>query len=156
MIRDLDDPFFLWYNIFNIDKSMSIKLALLKSGEEVIADISEFRQEETDILVSYLFRKPYCIKIKTSQVLVEESKPKHELAYYKWMTLSKDDDIIVNKDWVVCITEPLDSVKKNYEEKMNGRRSNDTDGTSNRSGSGTSKYDPSLVLSESNDSDSRD
>ena len=135
---------------------MSIKLALLKSGEEVISDISEFRQEETDILVSYLFRKPYCIKIKTSEVLVEDkSKEKHELAYYKWMTLSKDDDIIVNKDWVVCITEPLDSVKKNYEEKMNGRRFDDTDGSSNGSGSGTSEHDPSFVLSESNDSDSR-
>ena len=136
---------------------MSIKLALLKSGEEVIADISEFRQEETDILVSYLFRKPYCIKIKTSKVLLEdESKPKHELAYYKWMTLSKDDDIIVNKDWVVCITEPLDSVKKNYEERMNGRRSNDSDGSSDGRDSGTSEYDSSLVLSESNDANSGD
>ena len=134
---------------------MSIKLALLKSGEEVIADISEFRQEETDILVSYLFRKPYCIKIKTSEVLVEDkSREKHELAYYKWMTLSKDDDIIVNKDWVVCITEPLDSIKKNYEDKMNGRRSNDTDRSSNGRDGRTSEYDPSLVLSESNDSDS--
>ena len=136
---------------------MSIQLALLKSGEEVIADIKEIRQEQTDVLVSYLFKDPYCVKIKTTQVLVEdESRPKHELAYYKWMTLSKDDDIIVNKDWVVCITEPLDSVKKNYEDKMNGRRSNDTDGSSIGSGSGTSEHDPSLVLSESNDSDSRD
>ena len=133
---------------------MSIKLALLKSGEEVIADISEFRQEETDILVSYLFRKPYCIKIKTSNVLVEDkSKEKHELAYYKWMTLSKDDDIIVNKDWVVCITEPLDSIKKNYEDRMNGRRSNDTDGYTDGSRSGTSEPDPTLILNESNDSD---
>ena len=128
---------------------MSIKLALLKSGEEVIADISEFRQEETDILVSYLFRKPYCIKIKTSQVLVEdESKPKHELAYYKWMSLSKDDDIIVNKDWVVCITEPLDSVKKNYEEKMNGRRSNDSDGSSDGRDGGTSESNSNINLNE--------
>ena len=133
---------------------MSIKLALLKSGEEVIADISEFRQEETDILVSYLFRKPYCIKIKTSNVLVEDkSKEKHELAYYKWMSLSKDDDIIVNKDWVVCITEPLDSIKQNYEDRMNGRRSNDTDGSTDGSRSGTSEPDPSLVLNESNDFD---
>ena len=133
---------------------MSIKLALLKSGEEVIADISEFRQEETDILVYYLFRKPYCIKIKTSNVLVEDkSKEKHELAYYKWMTLSKDDDIIVNKDWVVCITEPLASIKQNYEDKMNGRRSNHTDGSTDGSRSGTSEPDPSLVLNESNDFD---
>ena len=133
---------------------MSIQLALLKSGEEVIADIKEIRQEESDILVSYLFKDPYCVKIKTSQVLVEqETRPKHELAYYKWMSLSNDSDIIVNKDWVVCITDPLDSVKKNYEDRMNGRRSNDTDGYTDGSRSGISKPDPNLILNESNDSD---
>ena len=132
---------------------MSIKLALLKSGEEVIADIAEFRNSE-DELVSYLFKKPYCVKIKTSQVLVEqESRPKHELAYYKWMSLSKDDDIIVNRDWVVCISEPLDSVKKTYEEKVNGRRSNDTDGSTDGRDGGASESYPSITLNESNDSD---
>ena len=135
---------------------MSIQLALLKSGEEVIADIKEIRQETTDELISYLFKDPYCVKIKKSEVLVENElkpKPKHELAYYKWMSLSNDSDIIVNKDWVVCITDPLESVKKNYEEKMNGRRSNDTDGYTDGSRSGTSEPDPSLILNESNDSD---
>ena len=132
---------------------MSIKLALLKSGEEVIADIAEFRNSE-DELVSYLFKKPYCVKIKTSQVLVEnESRPKHQLAYYKWMSLSKDNDIIVNKDWVVCITDPLNSVKQNYEDKMNGRRSNDTNESSNGRDGGTSQSYPSTTLNESNNSD---
>ena len=132
---------------------MSIKLALLKSGEEVIADIAEFRNSE-DELVSYLFKKPYCVKIKTSQVLVEnESRPKHQLAYYKWMSLSKDDDIIVNRDWVVCISEPLDSVKKTYEEKVNGRRSNDSDGSSDGRDGGASESYPSITLNESNNSD---
>ena len=132
---------------------MSIKLALLKSGEEVIADIAEFRNSE-DELVSYLFKKPYCVKIKTSQVLVEqESRPKHELAYYKWMSLSKDNDIIVNRDWVVCISEPLDTVKKSYEEKVNGRRFDDTNGSTDGSGSGGSESYPSITLNESNDSD---
>ena len=136
---------------------MSIQLALLKSGEEVIADIKEIRQEETDVLVSYLFKDPYCVKIKTTQILVEdESRPKHELAYYKWMSLSKDDDIIVNKDWVVCITDPLDSVKQNYEERMNGRRSNDSNGSIYGSGNGISESNSSVTLSESNDSNSGD
>ena len=133
---------------------MSIQLALLKSGEEVIADIKEIRQEETDVLVSYLFKDPYCVKIKTTQILVEdESRPKHELAYYKWMSLSKDNDIIVNRDWVVCFSEPLDTVKKSYEEKVNGRRFNDSTGSSNGSGSGASESYPSITLNESNDSD---
>ena len=128
---------------------MSIQLALLKSGEEVIADIKEIRQEETDVLVSYFFKDPYCVKIKTTQILVEdESRPKHELAYYKWMSLSKDDDIIVNKDWVVCITDPLDSVKKNYEEKMNGRRSNDSDGSSDGRDGGTTESNSNINLNE--------
>ena len=132
---------------------MSIKLALLKSGEEVIADIAEFRNSE-DELVSYLFKKPFCVKIKTSQVLVEqESRPKHQLAYYKWMSLSKDDDIIVNRDWVVCISEPLDGVKKTYEEKVNGRRSNDSDGSCDGRDGGASESYPSITLNESNDSD---
>ena len=133
---------------------MSIQLALLKSGEEVIADIKEIRQDSTDDLISYLFKNPYCVKIKTTQVLVEdESRPKHELAYYKWMSLSKENDIIVNKDWVVCITDPLDTVKKNYEEKVNGRRFDDSNGSSNGSGSGTSESYPSITLNESNNSD---
>ena len=128
---------------------MSIQLALLKSGEEVIADIKEIRQEETDELVSYLFKDPYCVKIKTTQVLVEqETRPKHELAYYKWMSLSKENDIIVNKDWVVCITDPLDTVKKNYEEKVNGRRFDDSNGSSNGSGSGASESYPSININE--------
>ena len=133
---------------------MSTQLALLKSGEEVISDIKEIRQEETDELVSYLFKDPYYVKIKTTEVLVEqETRPKHELAYYKWMTLSKDNEIIVNKDWVVCITNPIDSVKQNYEERMNGRRSNDSNGSSYGSGNGTSESYPSINLNESNDSD---
>ena len=45
---------------------MSVQLALLKSGEDVIADIKEYRDSD-DNLVSYIFRDPFTIKIKTSQ-----------------------------------------------------------------------------------------
>jgi len=136
---------------------MSIQLVLLKSGEEVIADVKELR-DTNDELVSYVFKDAYCIKIKKSQVLVEsESQAKHHLAYYKWMSLTKESDIIVNKDWVVCITDPLDSVKQNYEERINERRrSNDTDGSSNGSGSSSTESSTGVILNESNDSDSGD
>ena len=135
---------------------MSIQLALLKSGEDVIADIKEYRDAD-DKLVSYLFRDPYIIKIKTSQLLVEEdSTPKHEVIYYKWISLSKDSDIIVNKDWVVCITDPLDSITKSYKGRVHARRRNDSDGSSDRrdvddsrgaGGSGT-ESDSSVVPDE--------
>ena len=144
---------------------MSIQLALLQSGEEVIADIKEFRNSE-DELISYLFKNPFAVKIKTSQVLVEEnSKPKHEVIYYKWMSLSKDSDIIVNKDWVVCITDPLDSIKKSYEDKINGRRSNDSnrssdgrDGTTTRrsESGGEIESDSGTILNEQSEVDLAD
>tara|TARA_B100000085_G_scaffold177023_1_gene161310 strand:- start:116 stop:523 length:408 start_codon:yes stop_codon:yes gene_type:complete len=99
---------------------MSIQLALLKSGEEVIADIKEFRDSE-DKLVSYLFSHPYALKIKTSNVLMEDTgKPKPEIVYHRWMPLSKDTDIIVDKDWIVCITDPLDELMETFTERMNG------------------------------------
>ena len=131
---------------------MSIQLALLKSGEEVIADIKEYRNSD-DQLVSYLFKDPYIVKVKTSQVLVEEKgTPKHEVVYYKWMSLSKDDDIIVNKDWIVCISDPLDTIKKSYEDRMNGRdrSTNGSDGSTTRrfESEGGIKSDPGTVLNE--------
>ena len=71
---------------------------------------------------SIIYKIKNCVKIKTSQVLVEqETRPKHELAYYKWMSLSNDSDIIVNKDWVVCIADPLDSIVESYERRNSGR-----------------------------------
>ena len=145
---------------------MSVQLALLKSGEDVIADIKEYRDSD-DNLVSYLFKDPFTIKIKTSQLLVEdESTPKHEVIYYKWISLSKDTDIVVSPDWVVCITDPLDSIKQSYEERLNGRRSrNDSDESSNRSDVGASgagsggegiESSSSTLLNEQSDSDSGD
>ena len=138
---------------------MSVQLALLKSGEEVIADIKEYRNSD-DELVSYLFKDPYIVKVKTSQVLVEEKgTPKHEVVYYKWMSLSKDDDIIVNKDWIVCISDPLDTIKKSYEDRMNGRdrSTNGSDGsTTRRFESEEGISDSSTVLNEQSEVDLTD
>ena len=68
---------------------MSIQLVLLKSGEDVIADVKELRDDK-DELISYVFKDPYKIKITMPQVLMEtKSKPKHEAAFYKWIPLSK-------------------------------------------------------------------
>ena len=141
---------------------MSIQLALLKSGEEVIADIKEYRDHD-DSLVSYLFKDPFAIKVKTSQLLVEEEgTPKHEVIYYKWMSLSKDTDIIVNRDWVVCITDPIDQIKLSYEERLNGNgRDGSTSGRDDNPSRGessrpTTETSSGTLLNEQSDSDSGD
>ena len=123
---------------------MSVKIALLKSGETIISDIKEFRDPD-DNLVSYLFKSPHYVKLSSSQVLVEEvEQTKYNASFYKWMALSKDNDIVVNYDWVVCIVEPIDEIRKSYEEKMNGRRNDIADG---RAGGGN--HNSSIDLNES-------
>ena len=45
---------------------MSIKLALLKSGEQIIADIRELvDQDQNDKVVSLLFSNPYVARLLT-------------------------------------------------------------------------------------------
>ena len=126
---------------------MSIKLALLKSGEEVIADIKEIVNEEEKI-VSLLFSNPYVVKLITPQILVEELSESPEMEYKvsfsSWLPLSLDKDIVVRTDWVVSIVEPVEMVKKSYEEKMNGRGNDIADG---RTGGGNDNS--SIDLNES-------
>jgi hypothetical protein len=104
---------------------MTVKLALLKSGEDVIADIREAISEETNKLVSYIFSNPYVVKLTQPQVLMEDSEQPETRSYnisvYPWVPLSDDTDIAINPDWVVTIVEPAATLKKSYEERMNGR-----------------------------------
>ena len=103
---------------------MSIKLALLKSGETVIADIQELVSEEK--VCGYLFTKPQYVDTRKTPVLTEEKKPSNksslEVAFEPWIVLAKDQKIPVNSDWIVTIVEPLDNVTKMYEERVNGKQ----------------------------------
>lgn len=105
---------------------MTVKLALLKSGEDVIADIKEAVSEETNKVISYIFSDPYVVKLTQPQVLMEDLEKSETRSYnisvYPWMPLSDDTDIAINPDWIVTIVEPAEKLKKSYEERMNGRR----------------------------------
>ena len=104
---------------------MSIKIALLKSGENVIADIKELVSEEQ--VCGYLFTKPHYIGIRKAPIITEEKNPNStsnlQVSLEPWIVLSKDKKIPVRSDWIVTITEPIDSVAEMYEEKVNGQQS---------------------------------
>jgi hypothetical protein len=103
---------------------MAIKLAVLKSGEQIIADIKEF-VDENDKVVSLIFENSYTVRFLTPELLVEdlaESENRevtHKVSYSPWIVLSEDKLIPVPPDWVVTIVEPIEWVRKSYEEKMN-------------------------------------
>lgn len=101
---------------------MSIKLALLKSGETIISDIKELISDEK--VCGYLFNHPHTIETRKSFLLVEEnenSKGDLEVSLSPWIILTSDTQIPVPPDWIVTIVEPIQTIKEMYEEKLNGQ-----------------------------------
>ena len=101
---------------------MSVKLAVLKSGEQVIAEAKELVSE--DQVRGYLFTRPH--KVVTSQplLLTEEETQNDsslEVTLSPWIILSADKEVVVPTDWVVTVVEPLESVVKMYKEKTDGK-----------------------------------
>ena len=98
---------------------MSIKVAVLQSGEQIIAEMKEIVSEDKPI--AYLFHQPQKV-VLNNQIVLSESKDKSsvEVTLAKWILISDEDDIPVSVNQVVTLVEPVESVKKMYEEKVNG------------------------------------
>ena len=106
---------------------MTVKLALLKSGEQVIADIMEL-VDENDKVVSLVFSNPYIARLLTPELLMENSvqlndEIEHKVAFSPWIVLSADKKVAVDPKWVVTIVNPHEWIKSSYEEKMNSTTS---------------------------------
>ena len=89
---------------------MTVKVALLKSGEEVISDITEMQVESR--VLGYNLRLPYIVNF--SNPVVENGKTTADIQFTPWMPVSKDKIIPIPADWVVTIVEPIDKVMTMY------------------------------------------
>ena len=100
---------------------MSVKLAVLKSGEQVIADVKELVSEET--VRGYLFTRPHKVLTAQPMLLTEEAKDDNslEVTLSPWIILSADTEVVVPTDWVVTVVDPIESVVKMYQEKIDGQ-----------------------------------
>tara|TARA_B100000427_G_scaffold291434_1_gene268241 strand:+ start:71 stop:379 length:309 start_codon:yes stop_codon:yes gene_type:complete len=102
---------------------MSIKLVLLKSGEQVVSDTKELVSD--DKVHGYLFDRPQKISTAKPVLLTEETIEDRniQITLSPWILLSKDTEMMVPREWVVTIVEPLDSIVKLYQDKINGKDS---------------------------------
>ena len=106
---------------------MSVKLVMLKSGEDIITDVKELKSEEG--IVGYYFHNPLVVKMyhpEEPTVLNEdgssrEYESKISVQFYPWIPLSEESRIPCSADWVVTIVEPVKNVKKLYQGRLNGR-----------------------------------
>ena len=106
---------------------MSVKLVMLKSGEDIITDVKELKSEEG--IVGYYFHNPLIVKMyhpEEPTVLNEngssrEYESRISVQFYPWIPLSEESRIPCSADWVVTIVEPVKNIKKLYQERLDGR-----------------------------------
>ena len=104
---------------------------MLKSGEDLVADVKEIKSNEE--VIGYYFDDPLIVKIFESEepiVLNEGDSMKQysskiDVTFYPWIPLAKDVRIPCSADWVVTIVEPIDKLKKQYQERLNGKGETD-------------------------------
>ena len=117
---------------------MTIKLLLLKSGEDVIADITEMGtgDEKDRRVVGYFLNKPCIIKMRDPNVLTEESdgptKAGFAVSLYPWMPLSKEETIPIAADWLITMVEPIDKLKQMYVEDIVNHGSSNKDSSTDK------------------------
>ena len=111
---------------------MSVNLVILKSGEELIADVKEIKSGKD--IVGYFFNDPLTLDYDTDQepeiLLEDETELKYNskvsISFFPWIPFSAErKNIPCSADWIVTIVKPQEQLTKLYEDKVNGRDQGD-------------------------------
>lgn len=99
---------------------MTVKLVLLKSGEDIISDVKEMvvGDEENPKVVGYFLEKPCSIRMKNPSDIVSDEDRSFQVALFPWIPISKDTTIPIPSDWVVTIVEPVDKLTEMYKNQV--------------------------------------
>ena len=101
---------------------MSIKLTLLKTGEQLISEMKELVPEDQEQVHAYLLDNPHTVEINEKQFMTEEEKKDGDfginVTLLTWIILSQDSQMIIPVDSVLTVVEPLESVTQLYLDKL--------------------------------------
>ena len=124
-------------------RKMTVKLLLLKSGEDVIADVTEMTSgTEGDIdrpirVVGYFLKHACVVRVNNPPGPSQEEgtqKTSLEVSLFPWMPLAKETTIPMTADWLITLVEPIDKLKKMYlEDVLDHVKDNKSSGTNKSS-----------------------
>ena len=101
---------------------MSIKITVLKSGDQLISDMKELMAENEEKVQAYMLVNPHTYEISEKQFMTEEEKEVGDygidVSLLHWLILSKDKKMIIPTDSVLTVVEPLESVTQLYLDKI--------------------------------------
>jgi hypothetical protein len=117
---------------------MTVKLVRLKNGEDIIADLKEVIDQETESVSAIQFDTPYMVGIEepVENMFVDSSEGGTKITtprvrFFPWVPLSKDRIVYIDPSQIVCIYEPYQQVLDQYKqivEAMDHAGGNDGDG----------------------------
>tara|TARA_R100000008_G_C3505569_1_gene126003 strand:- start:250 stop:627 length:378 start_codon:yes stop_codon:yes gene_type:complete len=100
---------------------MAVKLVVLKSGEDVITDITEMVLKEKEDnpkakkVVGYFLTRPCGVTLNNRNIDInDDNKDAYQIKLFPWCPLTKDNRIPFPTDWVVTVLEPIDKLKEMY------------------------------------------
>ena len=114
---------------------MTIKILVLKSGEDVIADIKEMMTPDNKVM-GYLLTRPCVVKlVSTAPLTAEDDDPSTDTEHssevrirmHPWTPLAKEKEIPLTSEWVVTMITPIDKVLTMYKEQVLKENGNSTD-----------------------------
>ena len=126
---------------------MTIKLLLLKSGEDIIADVAEMAMGEDGNkdnprrIIGYYLNKPCVIKMRDPNLINPDSedsaqKAGFSVSLFPWMPLAKDERIPIPADWMITMVEPVTKLQEMYlEDVVNYGQNNKDTSTDESAGS---------------------
>ena len=91
---------------------MTIKVLVLKSGEDVIADVQEMMSSENQVM-GYFLNKPCVVKIQAKGDSQDVSVRMHP-----WMPFAREKMIPLSTDWVVTMVTPVESIQEMYQKQV--------------------------------------
>ena len=99
---------------------MTVKLAILKSGEDIIADIKEMIVGEGDDarVVGYHLNRPCGVSLNRKEISIDDEEDKVQIRLFPWCPLTKQEKIPIPSDWVVTIVEPIDKITQMYKKEV--------------------------------------
>ena len=103
---------------------MTIKILVLKSGEDVIADIKEMMTSDNQVM-GYILTKPCVVKLMSAAPLTaEEDEPNPEgtsevrIRMHPWAPLAKEKQVPLSTEWVVTMFSPIEKVLDMYKKQV--------------------------------------
>ena len=111
---------------------MTIKVLVLKSGEDVIADVQEMVSPTTEQVMGYFLSSPCVVKLQAKDMSAESEV---SVRMHPWMPIAREKMIPINADWVVTMVTPVEKIQEMYENQVlnDGKEPDQTTGSDEQS-----------------------